>query len=201
MALMNIIPAALGTMVAAFLAGTLLRAHATTAAVLVGCVGVVLLYATMTRMQLQQTRRQLEEALDAVGDRVRVLGPVRLHPPGRGRITVDYLVVGPGERAWPLLTEAVSQFRSPARAQAVLGRRAAQAVAAADAVQAALREGGLPPSVRLAARAKVQGIVVPLRRRVAAERRDGALIANMEDLGPILLGQQKVGSGSAPTAP
>ncbi len=193
MRLTRIAPPAAATMAAAFVCGSLARAQAIAAAVVVGCVGLVLLFITLTRLQLEQSRRLLEGSLGAVGDRVRVFGPVRLRWPGGRRLTLDYLVVGPGQRAWPLLTEGISQWPSPARAQAVLSRRATQAAAAAEAVRRALREGGLPQSLQLPAETRVEAIVVPLRRRVAPERRGGAVIANLEDLAPVLMGRQEFG--------
>jgi hypothetical protein len=186
----RIVPPAAATMAAAFLSGSLWRAHAAAGAALCAAAGLLLLFVTLTRLQLEQSRRLLEGALAAVGDRIQVYGPVRLRWPGHGRLTVDYLVVGPGQRAWPLLTEGISQWPAPRRAEAVLQRRAAQAAGAAAAVRTALAEGGLPPSVRLTAAARVQGLVVPLRRRVSPARRGGAVICNMEDLAEVLLGRR-----------
>jgi hypothetical protein len=197
---LRIAPPAAATMAAAFLSGSLWRAHATLAAVLLGCTGLFLLVLTLTRLQLEQSRRLLEGALAAVGDRIRVYGPVRLRWPGHGALTLDYLVVGPGQRAWPLLTEGISQWPTPRRARAVLQRRATQAARAAAAVRTALRQGGLPAAVRLAPEAQVLGVVVPLRRRVAVTHAAGAVIANMEDLESVLSGRQQVGLAPNPPA-
>ncbi|HVB09265.1 MAG TPA: hypothetical protein VNM16_02730 [Bacillota bacterium] len=196
---LRIIPVAAATMAAAFVSGSLWRAHASAAAVVCAAIGLVFLFMTLTRLQLEQTRRLLEGALAAVGDRIKVFGPVRLNWPGHGRLTVDYLVVGPGQRAWPLLGEPISQWPNPERAAQVLRRRAGQAAAAAEAVRVALREGGLPESVRLSTGAKVQGLVVPLRRRVTPQQMHGVPVCNMEDLEAVLLGRQQFGVAPGPS--
>jgi hypothetical protein len=187
MRLARIVPVAAATMAAAFVSGSLYRAHATAAAAACACVGLVFLFLTLTRLQLEQMRRLLEGSLAAVGDRIRVFGPVRLQVPGTRALQVDYLVAGPGQRAWPVMLEGLSQWRSPKRAEDLLQRRLRQASAAVRAVRLALKEGGLPESVRLATDAKVQGIVVPLRRRVELRRSGDTVLCNMEDLETVLL--------------
>lgn len=187
-AALRLVPWALGTALAAFMGGLLWHAGANAAAALLGVITATLLVGTMTGFQLLEARRELERMLRAA-ERVRVFGGVRLRAAGGRPQAVDYVIVGPGKTAWPVLLAGISQWPASARAKRILGARAAQAAGAAEGLRRALREGNVPARVPLDADAAVTGIVVPLRRRVEPERLGGAVVCNTEELEDVLAGR------------